>query len=169
MGYLGGKLYERFENCYGTEQRNQFIDIFKRYLNDCFLFWDKTRQELDELHKLLNDLHPKLQFTMKAHKTQLPFLDILLCKDGKTNYTDIYYKRTDSHQYLDFSSCHPKHCKTNIPYTLARRICTIITNRNIREQRLEELKTFLIRRNYPTTLINASFEKAKGQSIEELR
>lgn len=169
MGHLERKLYEQFGHRYGTEQRDQFINIFKRYLDDCFLFWDKTRQELDELHKLLNDLHPKLQFTMEAHETQLPFLDILLCKDGKTIYTDIYYKRTDSHQYLDFNSCHPKHCKTNIPYTLARRICTIITNHNIREQRLEELETFLISRNYPTTLINASFEKAKGQSIEELR
>ncbi|XP_028395827.1 uncharacterized protein LOC114519844 [Dendronephthya gigantea] len=106
---------------------------------------------------------------MEVHESQLPFLDILLCKDGRTIYTDIYYKGTDSHQYLDFNSCHPKHCKTNIPYTLARRICTIIANHEIREQRLEELRIFLVRRNYPTTLINSSFEKAKGQTIEELR
>ena len=95
-------------------------------------------------HQLLNSLHPKIKFTMEQSSDNLPFLDILLCKEEKKLYTDIYYKGTDMHQYLDlFRSCHPKHTKYNIPYCLARRICTIVTKNDLREQRLSGLKNFL--------------------------
>ena len=30
--------------------------------------------------------------------------------------TDVYCKETDTHQYLDYRSCHRKHVKMGIPY-----------------------------------------------------
>ena len=42
---------------------------------------------------------------------QLPFLDILLIKKGKELNIDIYFKITDTKQYLNFHSCHPNHTK----------------------------------------------------------
>ena len=78
--------------------------------------------------------------------------------------TDIYYKPTDSKQYLLFNSCHPKHVAANIPYNLARRICTIVDNTETRNIRLEELKTFLENQNYPKTLIEAGIKKAKEEN-----
>ena len=56
------------------------------------------------------------------------FLDILVKKKGKLISTGIYFKDTDSKQNLNFKSCHPKHTKTNIPFCLASRICTIVTD-----------------------------------------
>ena len=41
--------------------------------------------------------------------------------------TDLYTKPTNKHQYLLHSSCHPKHTKCAIPFSLAlglRRICS---------------------------------------------
>ena len=48
-------------------------------------------------------------------------------RDGTKIATDIYYKPTDSKQYLFFNSCHPKHTKTSIPFSLADRIRSIVT------------------------------------------
>jgi hypothetical protein len=42
---------------------------------------------------------------------KLPFLDVLVKLNGDQIETDIYYKPTDSKQYLLFNSCHPKHTK----------------------------------------------------------
>ena len=39
---------------------------------------------------------------MELSSEKLPFLDILICKENTEVYTDIYYKGTDSHQYLHF-------------------------------------------------------------------
>ena len=95
---------------------------------------------------------------------------LLICKENSGKiFTDIYYKTTDSHQYLDFFSCHPKHTKYNIPFTLARRICTIVKTETLREQRLNELTEFLRSNNYPEGIINKGIEKAKKLTIEQLR
>ena len=117
---------------------------------------------------MLNNLHSNIKFTMESNTEKLPFLDILICKNNTEIYTDIYYKTTDSHQYLDFFSCHPKHTKFNIPFTLARRICTIVKKEN-KEQRLQELAEFLRSNHYPEGVIMTSIEKVKALSIEQLR
>ena len=103
----------------------------------------------------------------KSYDT-LPFLDILIIKDGSSITTDLYCKPTDTHQYLDFRSCHPSHTKRNIPFNLARRICTIVTDQTLRSRRLEELKTYLQQQNYPLNLINAGIENAITIPVQDL-
>ena len=53
---------------------------------------------------------------------------------------NLYYKSTDTHMCLPFSSNHPKHFKKNIPLTLARRICAIVENTEVKMKHLEILK-----------------------------
>ena len=62
---------------------------------------------------------------MEKSKTRLPFLDIMMNKSGT--------KRT-------FTSNHPQHSLTNIPFTLAREICTIVENENVKEKCFKELQ-----------------------------
>ena len=119
------------------------------------------------MHWLLNSLHPKIRFTIKYRTEKLPFLNILLCK--KENKLYGYYKTTDTHPYLDYRSCHPKHTKNNIPYTLVRRICTIIVEENLKEKRLQERIIFLRKQNYPEGLIHKGIEKARKIDITQLR
>ena len=56
------------------------------------------------------------------------------------NSMDIYNEPTDSKRYVPFTSNHPRHCLTNIPFSLARIICTIAVNENVKEKRFKELK-----------------------------
>ena len=53
---------------------------------------------------------------------------------------DVYYKPTIAHRCLPFYSNHPKHCKKEIPFTLARHICTIVENTEAKMKHLENLK-----------------------------
>jgi hypothetical protein len=71
----------------------------------------------------------------------MPFLDVLVSKNNTSLNTDMYmyYKPTDTHQYLHFGSYHPHHIKIGIPYNIAKRICTIVRDINTRDIRLEEL------------------------------
>ena len=83
--------------------------------------------------------------------------------------TDLYYKVTDSHQYLHFNSCHPRHTKISIPYAQARRLCTIIDDKDVLDVRLEEMKRFFTDRGYPLKLIEDGIQKAKLIPQIELR
>ena len=67
---------------------------------------------------LLSIFNNNIQFTMEKSQTRLPFLDIIINKSGIDGYLDIYNKPTDSKRYLPFTSNHPRHCLTNIPFSL---------------------------------------------------
>ena len=144
------------KNCkkYGNNIKEDFTKSWKRYLDDCFIFWKYTWGDINELHELLQNLHPKIKFTMEHSSKELPFLDIFVKNVNGKIITEIYHKPTDTQQYLHFRSHHTKNCIKSIPYTLARRIRTIITDKNLKKIRLKELHTTLHQRGYPTTLIN---------------
>ena len=77
-------------------------------------------------------------------------------------YDNLVLAYLDSHQYLDFKSCHPRHTKISIPYAQARRLCTIIDESETLDNRLKEMKHFFLVRRYPSTLIESGIEKARA-------
>ncbi|CAC5406941.1 unnamed protein product [Mytilus coruscus] len=87
------------------------MENWKRYLDYCFILWNHSLDMLIEFKDLLNEINENIQFTMEYNSNQLPFLDILIIKNGTNIETDIFYKPTDSKQYLLFTSCHPKHTR----------------------------------------------------------
>ena len=141
----------------------------ERYLDDCFIFWTRSEEDLQKFHSTLNSLHVSLKFTLEMNHTKLSFLDNLIIKNHDVIMTDLYCKDTDTQQYLDFHSCHPSHTKRNIPFYLAKRICTIVSDPELRLKRLEELKTYLIKQHYPENLINAGVNKSLKIPLTELR
>ena len=75
--------------------------------------------------EVLNNIKPAIQFTIETSDTQLPFLDVMINKEGKKVFMDIYSEPTDSKRYVPFKSNHPNHWLKNIPFSLARRISMI--------------------------------------------
>ena len=169
MGYLELKLYDKIEEKFGTEFSKCFKEEWMRYLDDCFINWDTRIAEVTELLLTINNLNKGIKFTMDAHPTKNTFLQILLGVKNNKIITDIYYKPTDTFQFLPFTSCHPKHIKKNVLYNLARRICTIVDEKDTLDSRLLDLKEKLRRQKYPDQLINYGIEKAKSIPEEELR
>ena len=82
-------------------------------------------------------------------------------KSGTKIWMDIYNKPKDSKRYVPFTSNHPQHCLTNILFSLARRICTIVENENVKEKRIKEYKKALMEQKYPKSLIEASILRVK--------
>ena len=160
LAFLEETLYENIRKEHGAEHAT-FIEMnFLRYIDDCFIIWPHTKYNLKEFTEKLNNMHPNFKFTIENHLEKIPFLDITVQLENNTVTTDIYYKPTDTHLFLPFNSCHPRHTKTSIPYSQARRICTIVDNKDTLMQRLHEMKTFFISRGYPTTLIDDSIKKS---------
>ncbi|XP_061194818.1 uncharacterized protein LOC133202982 [Saccostrea echinata] len=169
LGFLEEKLISETDRRFGNQFAQYIRFNWKRYLDDCFIFWNRSNEDLQEFHSILNNLHPSIKFTVEKSGLELPFLDILIIKEGRKIITDLYYKKTDSHQYLVFNSCHPSHVKRNIPFNMARRVCTIVIDETRRNSRLQELKTFLLRQKYPNDLIDVAIERAKSIPTTDLR
>eukprot|EP00061_Rhincodon_typus_P008209 g30620.t1 len=67
----------------------------------------KGVSKVDELFTF----HPNLKFTWAISDTSLPFVDLSVSISGDRLKTDIHFKPTDSHSYLDHTSSHPPSCK----------------------------------------------------------
>ena len=169
MGYLEQHMYNKVAEIFDRDFSDFVRQHWKRYLDDCIIFWSRSEDELLKFKDLLNSLHPSIKFTMESNRTELPFLDILIKKSGTQIITDIYYKPTDTHQYLNFHSCHPSHTKRNIPYCMARRICAIVSDEQLRINRLEQLRTYLTKQMYPKLLVENGIKRAKELTVTELR
>ena len=163
------RLYDKAEESYDIQFREYLENSLKRFLDDVFVIWNNKYGDVAILHDLLNSLHPSITYTFERDKNKLPFLDILITRKDSTIITDIYYKATDTKQYLHFYSHHPRTTRINVPYNLARRICTIVSDENLRSIRLSELKSTLINRKYPITVINTGIDKAREIDINVLR
>ena len=131
LAYLEQKMYEQAEKEFDSDFRKYIETNYKRFLDDCVLIFTRTEKQLIKFFSLLNSLHPSIKFTLDKSRTRLPFLVILLTNENGKLQTIIYYKPTDSKQYLLYKSCHPKHTRNSIPYNLARRLKMIISEDNL--------------------------------------
>ena len=46
------------------------------------MFWQNSHEDLDLFENMLNSLHKDLKFKIQTSCVQLPFLDILVMKEG---------------------------------------------------------------------------------------
>ena len=173
MGYLEEtKLKPKLLEFFTPTQCQFIIEHFFRYIDDGFSLWPKDLN-LDHFMEVMNSLHPSIKFTFELGKkltlhdgtevTMLNFLDILIMlhTNGQLE-TDIYYKETNTHDYLPYNSHHPEHVKNNIPYTLSKKIIVFCSSRFV-EMRLTELRTALLACGYPAHIINKGFHNARLQ------
>lgn len=169
LGFLENKLHSSITSTYGEQIAIKMQNQYMRYLDDVFIIWDEADGNFQPLFDMLNSMDPKISFTCDTSGDTATFLDVKISKVNNKVTTDINYKETDTKQYLQYNSHHPRHIKNNIPFNLARRICTIVSDESIRDFRLNELEGFLSQRKYPKGLIKQGIKKAKEIPITDLR
>eukprot|EP00061_Rhincodon_typus_P006196 g26569.t1 len=92
--------------------------LFLRYVDDYIAAASCSHGKLKQFIKFTTTtFHPNFKFTWTISDTSLSFLDLSVSISGNHLKTDIYFKPTDSHSYLDYTSFHPPSCKNVIPYS----------------------------------------------------
>ena len=125
MGYFELPLYIICINEFG----DQFVfENWSLCLDDCQIPLDKTKIDPNRLLEILNSINPYIKFTKETSDKEPPFLDIFIKRNNDKIWMAIYFKPKDTRWCLLFSSSHSNHCKRNIQFTVARRICIIVEN-----------------------------------------
>ena len=120
--------------------------IWLRYIDDVFLIWTHGEEELDNFIAHCNSRHPTIKFTAERSCNSISFLDVMVGLQNGFLETDLYSKPTDTHQYLLYSSCHPKHTKQSLPYGLAFRLRRICSSDDALATRVDQLQQHLLDR-----------------------
>ena len=118
-------------------------------MDDIFILWKGTLDDLKIVVDQLNTLHPTIKFDVKYSLTSIEFLDTRIYKstDGKLQ-TTLYTKPTDRQSYLHSKSYHPNTCKRSIAYSQVLRIRRICTENSEYLKHTEKLLHKLVERGY---------------------
>ena len=173
---MGTKLAPSFANLFMGYFEEKFVYtyrlqplLWKRFIDDIFFIWTYGEDELLQFVKHLNDCHTTIKFTLETSLEHVSFLDITIKKktDG-TILTDLYCKPTDSHNYLLFSSEHPRHLLKGIPYSQFLRVKRICSEPEDYVKNAYILAGHFIRRGYPIALVTTALEKAEKLKRSDL-
>jgi hypothetical protein len=78
------------------------------------------------------------------------------------------YKPTDSHNYLQFNSFHPKSCKNSIPYSQLLPLRKLTTKDDDYEDCSTQMISFFTNKGYPTNLLTQAKLKANQHTQQTL-
>ena len=113
-------------------------------------------------------MHTTIKFTAEWSKTSINFLDVTVSLIEEVTETDLYVNPTDSHQYLQFSLCHPFHSKKGIPYSQTLKLNCICSESNSFDKRYNDLERFLLERGHSSKLVGKEILWARKIPRNEL-
>ena len=139
--FMGHMEEQIFDQCTGTKRR-----MYKRYIDDIA---GATSGR-------------SLKFTWVILDLQLPFLDLCLKPTSDRLLTSVYYKETDTHSYLNYTSSRTACCKNSIPYSQFLRLRRICSEENDFENKSKEMTSFFRSRDYPSSVVQRSQERVSA-------
>ena len=172
---MGAKLAPGYSNLFMSKFELDFVYtyhtqplLWKRYIDDCFCIWTGTYQDLLKFIDHLNSCDPTIKFTFEASQLSINFLDTTVKIIDNRIITDLYTKPTDSHNFLLFTSAHPKKCKQSIPFSQYLRIRRICSRLDDFDKHMKELTLHFLNREYPLDLLQEAAIKARRLDREAL-
>jgi len=148
-----------FEKQLESNYTGQKPIFYVRYIDDIFAISNMSQENLDNYITFLQNYHQAFKFTVNCD-TQVNMLDTTLTIINNKISSNLYCKDTDTHNYLDYSSCHPPSCKDNIPYSQFLRIKKICSNPKDYKENSSKYTSYFQNKGYPTHLINKMSKKA---------
>ena len=133
---MGTKLAPSFANLFMGYFEEKYVTpypkqpfLWKRFIDDIFIIWTYGPEELSKFVTYLNTVHDTIKFTCEHSSLSVDFLDIKIqTSDTKKLKTTLFCKPTDTHNYLLYSSEHPRHLLNGIPYSQLLRVHRICSD-----------------------------------------
>ena len=173
---MGTKLAPSFANLFMGYFEDKFVSpypkqpfLWKRFIDDIFIIWTYGPEELTRFVSHLNSVHETIKFTCEHSITSIDFLDITIQTTAhKCLETTLFCKPTDTHNYLLYSSEHPRHLLNGIPYSQLLRVRRICSNPSEFKRNAMMLCSHFVRRGYPKHLVQKAYERSLSLDRDEL-
>ena len=126
VAFLEVKRFIRLPEIFSRDVAEFFLQNYFRFLDDLNYKW-KQNIDITPLWKLINELHPDIQFIFENLSSKVNFLDVKCTIDNNQIMFDIYHKPTHSFSHLHYKSCHPRHTRDHIALSLGQRIVRLVS------------------------------------------
>ena len=137
-------------------------EVYKRYIDDSVGSQIVQRSQivverasLEGFIGAFGSFHPAVELVSEISETSLDSLDVILSvSDDGSISTSVFYKPTDSHSYVDYTSNHPRSCLDSIPYSQFLRLRRICSSDDDYKNQCDILSGFFANRGYPKKIID---------------
>lgn len=152
-----------FLECYLLNSSMHVHDIlfFRRYLDDLLIIFAHA-DNVDKFVLWLNMRDDNIQFTANYDPNMIPFLDVYIFR-SENNKLAVrpYRKSTDKNTYLHFTSFHPLHLRSNLPFGQFLRYKRNSTIQADFDKETQNLYAQLELRGYPRRVLNTALNRAR--------
>jgi len=133
--------------------------FYRRYVDDCFLLF-KDRSHADKFLSHLNSKHKSIRFTMETESSEkLPFLDVMVHKEGGRFHTSVYRKPSFSGLGTSFFSFISKSLKFSAISSAIFRAYHVSSCYSSIHSELEFIKKFFRENGFPLKIVNSFIRK----------
>ena len=145
------------------------ISFWKRFIDNIFLIFLGTTEQLQSMKDFMNNLHPTIKFTFEHSTQEISFLDMKICIGADRRLsTTLYRKPTNCATLLHFHSNHSLKYKENTVFSQALRYNLLIKDDTLLQKELDSLAISLLARQYPLEIITRNISKALLHSHDTL-
>ena len=143
--------------------------LYLRYIDDIFLIWKGSKQDLEKFILEINSVHNTIKFDVKFSTSCVNFLDTTVTINHDHSIkTSLYQKPTDRHNFVHQKSYHPFSTKKALPYSQALRIRRICSTAEDERTAIKDLKDQFKARGYKESLLEEAIERANSKDRKEL-
>ena len=144
-----------------------------RFIDDIFMIWTGTMEELNTLHHHLNSQMSSIHFTMEVSNDSITFLDLNISKGSRfwnqgILDTCLHIKKTNPQCFLHFSSCHTFSTFRTILRGEIIRALRCTSSRTVFFTILEKRLTKFRQRGYPNWMIREEADEIAFSKRKEL-
>ncbi|XP_069505846.1 uncharacterized protein [Ambystoma mexicanum] len=163
---------ESFERGVIYNPSNPFFEnlgLWRRYI-DILIIWNGTVARFEKFVEWINKQNRYMKFTSTHSNKELNFLDVTVWVDSGSNILKVkpFHKPTDRNSLLDFSSCHPRHTRENLPFGQFLRLKRNSSTRDIFRQEAQVLGSKLKARHYPEKIIKRTYKRSSNNDRSAL-
>ncbi|CAM4931088.1 unnamed protein product, partial [Rotaria socialis] len=149
-----------------VEEQTKTGEFYGRYIDDIFMTWNRSEEELRKLLDDVNTWHPNIKLDYKISNS-LPFLDVQLTNNNGILSTCVYHKPSAEPYVTPFISDHPRHVFSNIIKNFIERATRYSSTFEAFNCERRYIKLMLLYNGYPSTFIENEFHKYFSEYISK--
>jgi hypothetical protein len=141
--------------------------MWRRYVDDTFVIWPYDDTALRDFHQHLNKQNPAIQFTIEEEtEGKIPFLDVLVTRDGRRMKTSVYRKPTHTGRYINYSSHHHPRVMKGVIQRLRDRAHNIC-DEELKHEELKHLERVFTANGYPKPFTRRTLNQSSRRNEQE--
>ncbi len=137
--------------------------MYDRYVDDTLVAFNGNSRQIEMLHGFLNNITPKLKFTLEIEKNNaINFLDLTLHKIDKKFEFKIYRKPTTSNQTIHATSYHPMPQKLAAYNSMVHRLLHVPLNQDQYIHEVNIIKHIAIANGFKSSMVDRLISKHRA-------